>query len=138
MALSAVSAPRVEPSRATRLVPRLLIGIGVLHLVAAPFAQSGFHDLVAAGVFDAVKDDPARESAAWYVVSGVSLLAVGDLAHSSVTRTGRLPDRLGVWVLAAGAVVTATLPLSPGWLVTGTGALAAFAARTPRQARRTP
>lgn len=116
-------------ARSSSLAPNLLVGIGVLHLAAAPVVQAGLRPLVSNGLLGAVGDDPAREAAVWYLAAGVALIALGDVGRSAVRDRGALPRRFGAWVLLAGAAVTVTMPASPGWLVMGVGALALGAGR---------
>lgn len=110
--------------RSVRRIPELLVAIGVVHVVATPFLQPGFEPLVSAGLFGAVADDPARESAVWYATTGLAAIGLGDVARTALRDTGRLPPRFGGWVLATGAVITAAMPASPGWLVMAIGAAA--------------
>ena len=100
------------------------MAIGALHLVATPLLQSGFAPLISAGMLDAVADDPARESAVWFAATGLAMVGLGDVARTTRNRTGRPPARFGGWVLATGALITAALPGSPGWLVMVIGAAA--------------
>jgi hypothetical protein len=76
------------------------------------------------GLVDAVGGDRTRESAVWYATTGLLVVALGDAARTGRRRTGRLPTRFGGWVLTAGALITATMPASPGWLVMAVGATA--------------
>src|SRR5215216_5579840 len=57
-----------------------------------------------------------------------SLLALGELARW----TGRVPARLGGWLVGIGAVVILLAPVSGGWLVGAIGVVALFAARSRR------
>lgn len=119
----------VPPDHPSRLPADLLVGLGLVHLLSAPVLQPGFRPLVADGFVSAVQGRADRESALWFVVSGVSLVALGDLGRSAFAQNGQLPRRYGTWVLAAGAVVTAGLPASPGWLVLAIGVLAVRSGR---------
>jgi hypothetical protein len=98
--------------------------LGVVHVVSTPFLQPGLRPLLSAGLVDAVAADPARESAVWYATTGLAVVALGDVARTARRRTGRLPVRFGGWVLATGALITAAMPASPGWLVMAIGATA--------------
>lgn len=111
------------PSSVSRL-PTLLFAIGAVHVAATPLLQPGLRPLLADRVLDAVGDDPARESAVWYAVTGLACVALGDVVRSSLRSSGELPPRFGGWVLTIGGVIAATRPVSPGWLVMGIGAVA--------------
>lgn len=113
----------------------LLLALGVVHLLSAPLLQPGLRPLIRDGLIGAVRDDASRESAVWFVVSGLGLVALADTGRSHHQQHGRLPARYGAWVLAAGAVVTAALPASPGWLVMAAGVMAVRSERPT--ARRT-
>jgi hypothetical protein len=118
-------------TRSTRRVPQVIEGIAVLHLAVAPLVQPGLAPLVRGGLLDAVGDDRARESAAWYVICGVSLLAHGELVRDVIRRTGRVPLRVGAWLGGLGALVTLLMPASGGWALLAAGGHAAWAATRP-------
>lgn len=117
-----------------RRLPELLMGIGVVHVAATPFLQPGLKSLLSAGIVGGVADDPARESAVWYAAAGLATVALGDVARTTLRGTGALPPRFGAWVLATGAVIAATMPASPGWLVMAIGA-AALSRHAPSHGR---
>ena len=128
-----------EPaSRVARRMPELLIGIGVVHVAATPFLQPGLRPLVSDGVLNAVGDDPSRESAVWFAVTGLACIGLGDVARTAVREDGELPRRFGAWVLATGAVISATMPVSPGWLVMGIGAAALLPGSSRQTVSRRP
>lgn len=109
--------------RSVRLLPELLMAIGAVHVAATPLLQKGLRPLLADGVLNAVGDDPARESAVWYTVAGLACVGLGDAARTALRDSGELPPRFGTWVLVTGAVIAATMPVSPGWAVMAIGAL---------------
>jgi hypothetical protein len=51
----------------------------------------------------------------------------GELARWSVRATGRLPTRLGQWLVGIGALIVVAEPASGGWLVLGLGVWAMWA-----------
>ncbi len=115
----------------SRRVPQVIEGIAVLHLAVAPFAQPGLAPMVRDGLLNAVGDDRARESAAWFALTGLSLLAYGELVRDAVRRTGRVPLCVGAWLTGLGAAVTVLMPASGGWALLAAGGYAMRAARRP-------
>lgn len=70
------------------------------------------------------------------MLSGVALLALAELARWGVRETGRIPSRLGAWLLARAAPLIVTMPASGGWLVAAVGGLALRAAWVNGRPRR--
>jgi hypothetical protein len=123
-------------SNLARWVPRLIAATGIIHLaygLVVPSMRASLGEIAGAGGFNAVEGHPRRESWFWFMLSGVALLAVGELARWGVRETGRLPRRLGGWLLAIAAPLIVTMPTSGGWLVAAVGAVALRAARTNGQ-----
>ena len=114
-----------------RWIPRLITGVAVVHMVTGLVLWTPVRAFVDAGVINSIRSsgDPQRESALWYQLTGVALLALGELARWTVRETGRLPARTGGWLIAAGAVNVLFQPASGGWLVATIGAIALLAAR---------
>ena len=81
------------------------------------------------GSSDSTSGDAERESALWFHLTGLAWLALGELARWTVRETGRLPARLGGWLLGTGMALTVFMPASGGWLVIGVGLLALLPAR---------
>lgn len=120
-----------------RWVPRLIVATALLHLaLGVSFAPSG--EFADEGFLGVVGGDPEREGWLWYMVAGMALLGLGELARWTAQETGRLPARLGGWLLAAAVPLILAIPASGGWLVVAVGALALRAARSgsPRPAER--
>ena len=115
----------------TRWIPRLIIGLAIVHMVAGLLFWTPHREFVDAGVINSIRSsgDPERESALWFQLTGVSWLALGELARWTARETGRLPARIGGWLIVAGVVNVIFQPASGGWLVAALGALALLAAR---------
>jgi hypothetical protein len=114
-------------------VPRLIAATGIVHLaygLVVPSMGKASGEIVRAGVVNAVEGHPRRESWFWFMLSGVALLALGELARWGVRETGRVPARLGGWLLGIAAALIATMPTSGGWLVAAVGVFALRASRT--------
>ena len=121
-------------TRSLRWLPRLVIGTAVLHIGYGLALETPLRAIADAGVVDSIDGYAERESAFWYLVTGAYLLALGELARWAVRETGRVPARLGGWLIAIGAAGVVLMPASGFWLV---AALGAFVARaSARDARR--
>lgn len=112
----------------TRWVPRLIIGTAILHIVFGLVVGTPFSEISDAGIIDSVGDDAERESALWFHLAGLAWLALGELARWTVRETGRIPARLGGWLLGTGVTLTLFMPASGGWLLAALGVLALVAA----------
>ena len=113
----------------TRWVPRLIIGTAILHIAVGLLVGTPFSEIADAGIIDSVGDDAERESALWFHLAGLAWLALGELARWTVRETGRIPARLGGWLLATGVTLTLFMPASGGWLVAALGVVALLAAQ---------
>ena len=112
-----------------RWTPRFLSGIAVVHIVAGLAFWTPFGEIVDAGIVDSIDPYPERQYAFWYFMAGVAWLTLAELARWTVRETGRLPGRLGAWLLGTGVAVSVFMPASGGWVVAALGALELAAAR---------
>ena len=71
-------------------------------------------------------------------MTGIALLALGELARWTVRETGRIPSRLGGWLLGMGVTGIVLWPASGFWLVAAVGAIALRAAGEREGAAQTP
>ena len=119
-----------------RYVGRLLIGTGVLH---GALGIAGFHDTLAElyrdGYLNAVGRDPKRHAAFWFLTTGGLLIALGQLAHSTQTRTGDVPPSLGWSLLAISVPGVVLMPASGFWLVLGQALLVLLGSRPKQDAQ---
>ncbi len=116
----------------TKWVPRLITGTAIIHLafgVVVPSMATSLGEIAGDGFVATVAGHPERESWLWFMLTGVSLLGLGELARWSVRETGRLPSSLGGWLLAIAVPLTVADPASGGWLVGAIGLLALRASR---------
>ena len=65
----------------------------------------------------------------WFLALGLAFAALAELARESVRATGRLPARLGEWLIGIGALIVLVAPASGGWLVVGLGVWTMWAVR---------
>lgn len=96
----------------------LVIGIGVIHTL---FGFIVFHqtwmDLITAGLFDSVGEDPMRGAVAWFFLFGLPVISYGRLMRHMEITSGRLPTHVK-WHLAAWFATGALLmPASGFWLL---------------------
>jgi Family of unknown function (DUF6463) len=111
-----------------RLIPWLIDGMAALHVLAGLARVTVLHDIAAAGVIDTVAGHDDRGAAVWFIAAGLGLLAMGELARWTVDRTGRLPARLGWWLIGISGSLTLLLPVSGSILGVAIGALTVRAA----------
>jgi hypothetical protein len=111
-----------------RWIPRAMLAGAALHM-AMGLADSRTRDLVDAGLVAALDGDPGREAILWFLALGLAFAAFGEVARWSVRVTGRLPARLGEWLMGIGALIVLVAPASGGWLVLGLGVWAMWAVR---------
>ena len=109
-------------------VPRLITATAILHVAVGFVFWTPFGEIVAAGIVDSILGDPERESAFWYMFTGLAWLALGGLARWTARETGRIPARLGGWLIGIGATLVVFVPASGGWLVAAVGVIALLAA----------
>lgn len=120
----------------SRLVPWIISGTAVLHIVVGLVLPNPVGEMVGDGLVGSVGGDPKRAFTLWYVVAGLGLLALGELARWTVRETGRVPVRLGWWLIGISVPVIVLMPASGGWLIAVLGILSLFAARhAPRNTR---
>ena len=120
-------------NRSLRWLPRLIVGTAVIHIAAGLALETPFGEIADAGFIDSIDPYPERQAAFWYLMTGVSLLALGELARWTVRETGRVPARLGGWLIGMGVTGIVFMPASGFWLVAALGLLALRAAREPQQ-----
>jgi Family of unknown function (DUF6463) len=111
-----------------RWIPRAMLAGAALH-IAIGLADPRTRELLDAGLVAALDGDPGREAILWFLALGLAFAALGELARWSVRAAGRLPTRLGEWLLGIGALVVVVEPASGGWLVLGLGGWAIWASR---------
>ena len=112
-----------------RWLPRLIVGSAAFHIGVGVALSTPIAEIADAGVVDSVDPYPERQSAFWYLMTGVSLLALGELARWTVRETGRVPARLGGWLVGMGVTGIVFMPASGFWLVAALGVMALLAAR---------
>jgi hypothetical protein len=98
-----------------RWIPRVALAGAALHLTSG-LADPRTRELVAA-----LDGDPGREAILWFLALGLAFAALAELARWSVRVAGRLPARLGEWLVGIGALIVLVAPASGGWLVLGLG-----------------
>jgi hypothetical protein len=124
----------------TRWVPRLIIITALLHFVWAFVQPNAWAAIAGDGFWRTVVDTEAgdyfaREASVWFLVSGVTLLAMGTLARHVIRTTGRLPAQLGWYLVVIGIPLCVFyFPVTGGWPVVAIGVLALLAARRPVRA----
>jgi Family of unknown function (DUF6463) len=103
-----------------RWIPLAMLAGAALHL-AIGLADPRTRKLVDAGPVAALDGDPGREAILWLLALGLAFAALAEVTRWSVRATGRLPTRLGEWLVGIGALIVAVAPASGGWLVLGLG-----------------
>ena len=111
-----------------RWIPRVALAGAALH-IAIGLAHPRTRELVDAGLAGALDGDQGREAILWFLALGLAFAALGELARWSVRATGRLPTRLGEWLVGIGVLVVVVEPASGGWLVLGLGGWTMWAVR---------
>ena len=113
-----------------RLGAPLLLATGIIHTLLGLLAYAApLADIGRAGVVNAVGTHADRDAAVWFLLSGVLLITLGQLARWAQQRTGMLPAFLGWTLLGIAAAVAVLMPAS-GWpLVAAAGGLLLAAAR---------
>jgi hypothetical protein len=128
-----LSSMEVEVNWSLRWLPRLIVGIAVLHIGYGLALETPLREIADAGVVDSIDGYPERESAFWYLVTGACLFALGELARWTARETGRVPARFGGWLMGIGATGIVFMPTSGFWLIAGLGVLALRVAREPER-----
>lgn len=110
--------------RLLRHAGSLLIGTGVLHtLIGFAFAARPLAGIRRDGIVNAIHSHPERQAWVWFMFSGWSLIALGQLVRWE-QRQGSMPPRsLGWHLTAMGAVLAVLMPVSGGWLLLAQGIL---------------
>ena len=116
-----------------RWLPRLIDGTAVVHIATGLQLWTPLSKIADAGVVDSIDPYPERQAAFWYSMTGVSLLGLGELARWTVRETGRLPARLGGWLVGMGVTGIVLMPASGFWVIAALGVLALRAAREPER-----
>lgn len=120
-------------NRSLRWLPRLIVGTAVVHIGLGLALETPLREIADAGVVDSIDGYPERESAFWYLLTGAFLFALGELARWTARETGRVPARLGVWLIGIGATGIVFMPASGFWLIAGLGVVALRAAKQPKR-----
>ena len=121
-----------------RWAPRLLIGGAVFHIAVGLALWTPLAEIAEAGVIDSIDPYPERQYAFWYLMTGVAWLALGELARWTLHETGRVPARVGGWLIGIGVTGIVFMPASGFWLIAAVGAIALRAAREREGAAQTP
>src|SRR5258706_7716530 len=125
-----------------RRIPLLISAAAALHLLSGLVNVPVLHRIVAAGLFNALVGHDDRGVVVWFLATGAVLLALGELARWAVGETGRLPARLGWWLIGIAVPIAVLMPVSGAVLYLVIGILAVRASRgQPRAtitARRQP
>ncbi|MQA77334.1 MAG: hypothetical protein GEV10_02445 [Streptosporangiales bacterium] len=116
----------------TRWTPRLVLALGVVHLVyGVVFSWSVLVEMAAEGVVATVHG-AERGYVLWFLAAGIAMLTLGAFGTWAARTAGRLPSALGWGLVAIGLFVSIPEPISGGWLVLALGVLALGAARRSR------
>ena len=125
-------------NRSLRWLPRLIVGIAVLHIGLGLALETPLREIADADVVNSIDGYAERESAFWYLMTGAFLLALGELARWTLHETGRVPARVGGWLIGIGVTGIVFMPASGFWLIAAVGAIALRAAREREGAAQTP
>lgn len=116
----------------TKATPWLIDGLAVVHLaygLVDPGLTAALGSIVDGGIVNTVAGHPDRAWWMWDMATGVALLGLGEVARWTGRHTGRLPARLGGWLLAIALPMVVLEPIGGGWLVAAVGVVALAAAR---------
>ncbi|HYN94547.1 MAG TPA: DUF6463 family protein [Pilimelia sp.] len=116
-------------SRLIRWIPRLVLGAAALHVLAGLANTEAFTAIASAGFVDTLIGHDDRGAAFWFVSTGLVLIALGELARWAARQVGRLPARLGWWLIGVAVPVMVVMPVSGAPLYAAIGALTVAAAR---------
>ena len=125
-------------NRFARWAPRLLIAGAILHIGVGLALWTPLAEVVEAGVIDSIDPYRERQYAFWYLMTGVAWLALGELARWTLRETGRVPARVGCWLIGIGVTGIVFMPASGFWLIAAVGAIALRAAREREGAAQRP
>lgn len=96
----------------------LLVGTGALHtLVGVAAFRRQLAGIRRDGYWNTMDTHQDRQSAFWFLYSGLGLIFTGQVASWARRETGRLPRSLGWSLLAASAAGVVLMPVSGFWLV---------------------
>jgi Family of unknown function (DUF6463) len=109
-------------------LPRLIAGLGVIHLGYVVAESPGVvRDMLADG-FVGASDDYRRDFVTWFFIGGLVLLMIAATARWAIRTTGRFPRPLAVGMLAIGVFDTLLEPDGGGYALVLLGGLATYAA----------
>lgn len=100
---------------AVELVPRLIVGVGLLHIATGFVDPQPWLDLAQDGLVNSI-DDGSRGFTFWFVIAGVLLVAFGTLTGQFVRATGTLPAQVGWWMISPAVLVIVVMPASGAYL----------------------
>jgi hypothetical protein len=114
-------------------IPPLISGAAILHLLSGLVNLAVLHRIAAAGFVNTLAGHDDRGVVVWFLATGVALLALGELARWAVAQTGRVPARLGWWLLGLAVPVMVLMPVSGAVLYAVIGLFALRAASRTRR-----
>ncbi len=118
----------------------LLMGTAVLHnVVGILYFKEPLLAIMRDGVVNAISPNQMqpnfdREAAFWFLLVGIALFMLGQLAHWMQQKTGTLPDALGLWLLGLALVGVVMMPVSGFWLILPQAAYILYVNRASRRA----
>lgn len=116
-----------------RWIPRLLLITAVLHtLLGLVRGLPVFRAIIGDGVINTVAGHDDRMSVIWFLLTGFALFALADLARWTVRETGRIPARLGGWLVGLAVPGIVLMPVSGFWLLAVIGILGLVSAGRTR------
>lgn len=121
------------PSRLTRLLPRLITALAVVHLV---YVVAESPDVIADMIDDGVVgagDGFRRDYVIWMTIGGMALLTFGAVTAWMVRAIGRIPAFLGWWMAAIGVFDSTLEPNGGGWIILLLGAFVVYEDRRSRR-----
>ncbi|MGH3713919.1 MAG: DUF6463 family protein [Micromonosporaceae bacterium] len=116
-------------SQLTRWLPRLITGLGVVHVIYAVAESPGeIGGMATSGLLGAA-DTWRRHYVVWFLIGAFTLFMIGSMSRWAIRRAGAIPPHLGWWMLAIGVFDTVLEPYGGGYLVFALGALILYQAR---------
>ncbi len=118
----------------------LLMGTAVLHnVVGIFFLREPLLAIMRDGIVNAISPNQMqpnfdREAAFWFLLVGVLLFILGQLAQWVQQKTDALPDALGWWLLGLALVGVVMMPVSGFWLILPQAAYILYVNRAARRA----